>query len=589
MPFRWSSECGKSFEWLKEKLITSPILAYPQLDRNSSPFVLHTDASGQGIGAVLEQEGHVIGYASRSLSQSEQNYSVIQKECLAIVYATKQFRHYLLGRTFQLFTDHAPLQWLSAQKAEGMLCRWALMLQEFDFKISYKPGVKNTNADTLTRIPYQQCATTMFTSSDYRNLIQNAQQTDPIIFSLYKALKSKQRPITTDPVLRQYCQLWSQLKIINGLVCRQYTPDPSSPCVTVPILPASTRNQVLQENHDAPAAGHMGVSKTLYRIRKEAYWVNMAKDVRKDCQQRVKCQESRPPRPQPAPLQNVPIGAPWQMVAIDILEVPTSTSNNRYLLVFQDYFTKWPEAIPLPNQTADLISKEAIKIFTKFGIPDIIHSDQGRNFESYLFQSTLKAFGVEKSRTTAYHPQGDGMVERFNRSLLQLLRSYVDVTTEWEKYLPLVLYAYRTTQHASTCTSPFVLMYGREPKFCPLLKGQSGFEPQSYIEQLQYKMFQMQQLVEANLAQAAEIQKIHYDQSANIRCFKPGHKVWLNCPTAGKLSPRWEGGWKVREITNPVTVEIDCQTTPQDTTMGHGKQLRERKECRKTYCPRSRT
>jgi hypothetical protein len=103
MPFRWSSECGKSFEWLKEK---SPILAYPQLDRNSSPFVLHTDASGQGIGAVLEQEGHVIGYASRSLSQSEQNYSVIQKECLAIVYATKQFRHYLLGCTFQLFTDY---------------------------------------------------------------------------------------------------------------------------------------------------------------------------------------------------------------------------------------------------------------------------------------------------------------------------------------------------------------------------------------------------------------------------------------------------------------------------------------------------
>ena len=177
-PFRWSSECGQSFKWLKEKLITSQILAYPQLDRNSSPFVLHTDASGQGIGAVLKQQGHVIGYASRSLSQSEQNYSVIQKECLAIVYATKQFRHYLLGRTFQLFTDHAPLQWLSAQKAEGMLCRWALMLQEFDFKISYKPGVKNTNADTLSRIPYQQCATTMFTSSDYRNLIQNAQQTD---------------------------------------------------------------------------------------------------------------------------------------------------------------------------------------------------------------------------------------------------------------------------------------------------------------------------------------------------------------------------------------------------------------------------
>ena len=135
------------------------------------------------------------------------------------------------------------------------------------------------------------------------------------------------------------------------------------------------------------------------------------------------------------------------MVAVDILEVPVSSNNNRYILVVQDYFTKWADARPIPDQTAVRITRELVHIFAGYGIPEIIHSDQGRNFESTIIQQTMAAFGVKKTRTTAYHPQGDGMVERFNRTLLQLLRAYVDQQNEWEKYLPLALYAYRTSTH----------------------------------------------------------------------------------------------------------------------------------------------
>jgi len=149
------------------------------------------------------------------------------------------------------------------------------------------------------------------------------------------------------------------------------------------------------------------------------------------------------------------------MVAVDILEVPTSKHNNRYLLVLQDYMTKWADAIPFPNQTACRITEELIKVFSRYGIPDILHSDQGRNFESTILSQTLEVFGICKSRTTAYHPAGDGLVERFNRSLLQLLRAYVQHHNDWEQYLPLVLYAYRTAAHSSTGVSPFELMYGR--------------------------------------------------------------------------------------------------------------------------------
>ena len=133
--FEWTSACNRAFCTLKERLTHAPILVYPQFHHNASKFTLQTDASASGLGAVLEQAGYVVAYASRTLTKSERNYSVIQKECLAAVYAMKQFRHYLLGRPFTLVTDHAPLQWLSAQKMEGLLSRWALAIQECDFVI----------------------------------------------------------------------------------------------------------------------------------------------------------------------------------------------------------------------------------------------------------------------------------------------------------------------------------------------------------------------------------------------------------------------------------------------------------------------
>ena len=150
----WTEVCAAAFTTLKCKLVQAPILVYPQFTVGANPFVLQTDASAMGLGAVLEQDNKVIAYASRSLSKLECNYSTIQKECLAIVFAMKQFRHYLLGRPFTVMTDHAPLQWLSAQKMEGLLCRWALALQEYTFKIVHRKGTLNGNADALSRRPH---------------------------------------------------------------------------------------------------------------------------------------------------------------------------------------------------------------------------------------------------------------------------------------------------------------------------------------------------------------------------------------------------------------------------------------------------
>ena len=252
-----------------------------------------------------------------------------------------------------------------------------------------------------------------------------AQLKDPVVKQLHGGLSSASKPVITDetqPLLKRYLQIWQQLSIIDNVVCRTYTPRSSQQPVIVPVLPLSLRQAAISQSHDIPTAGHQGIAKTLQRLQTSAYWVGMAQDVTKYCKQCNVCQQAKLPTPTPAPLSNVPIGGPWQMLAADILEVPVSRCNNRYLLVVMDYFTKWVEAIPLRDQTAASISAAVIKLCCSFGIPEVLHSDQGRNFESQLFHDVLTAFGIQKSRTTAYHPQGDGMVERFNCSLLQLLR-----------------------------------------------------------------------------------------------------------------------------------------------------------------------
>lgn len=339
-------------------------------------------------------------------------------------------------------------------------------------------------------------------------------------------------------------------------MCRKYSPGPTNDVITVPIIPNSLRKSVITRNHDIPTAGHQGAERTLDKVRKEGYWVNVAKDVESYCRECIKCQEAKLPAPVRAPLTSMPVGRPWQMVAVDVLEVPVSYKNNRYILVIQDYFTKWAEAIPMRDQTAARITEELIKVFSVFGVPDVLHSDQGKNFESTLLKETLQAFGIAKSHTTAYHPQGDGMVERLNRSLLQLLRVFVDKDpADWERYLPLVLYAYRTAAHSSTGVSPFELMHGRQPKSINL-DNQLAFDISSYKGHIQAKLAELRDLVDANLVEASAHQKTGYDKHSINRSFKVGESVWLSVPTAGKLDPRWEGKWKAVAVKSPVTVEI---------------------------------
>ena len=152
--YKWTEKQEQSFQELKEKLTTAPVLMLPDFEKE---FILYTDASGYALGAVLSQKGeddkeHVIAYASKSLTKAEQNYSTTELECYAVIWGIEKFHHYLAGRKFKVVTDHYALKWLQTAALKGRRARWMIRLQPYDYEIVYKEGRKHRNADALSRI-----------------------------------------------------------------------------------------------------------------------------------------------------------------------------------------------------------------------------------------------------------------------------------------------------------------------------------------------------------------------------------------------------------------------------------------------------
>ena len=198
---------------------------------------------------------------------------------------------------------------------------------------------------------------------------------------------------------------------------------------TMLVVPRSLREGMLLEAHGGATSGHFGVDRTLQRLRATYYWPGMTTDVNVYCRACTVCAQAKdPPRKQKAPLGTVRAGFPFEITAVDIMgPFPRSTKGNLYILVLADYFSKWVEIMPLPDMLATTVANVLLdNVFSRFGMPAQLHSDQGPQFESKLMAELCKLLGIKKTRTTPYHPQGDGMVERANRTIQIALKSYVD-------------------------------------------------------------------------------------------------------------------------------------------------------------------
>ena len=209
-------------------------------------------------------------------------------------------------------------------------------------------------------------------------------------------------------------------EIKEGVLCRICVPGPRQDPIVLIVLKESVVPVVLKQLHDDPLGGHFGVEKTLGRVRERYHWHKFTVDTTEFIRTCDTCQRRTGPKPTPrAMLESVPVGGPFEMIAMDILELPLTTKGNRYALVVSDYFTRWPEAFALKDQKAETVARTFVDgVVSRHGIPSVLYSDQGPNFESSLIKEMCHILGITKVRTTPYHPQCDGLVERLNRTVL---------------------------------------------------------------------------------------------------------------------------------------------------------------------------
>lgn len=592
--FTWSQTCENSFRRLKAALCSSPILAYP---KQRGQFILDTDASNIGIGAVLSQvqdgEERVIEYFSKILSKPERNYCVTRKELLAIVKSVDHFHRYLYGREFIIRTDHAALSWLLRLKnPEGQVARWMEKLQQYDFKIKHRPGRQHLNADALSRRPCGDCkhckkldareevadirAVAIENDEEWTTEnLRRSQQADDNIGPLLQCREVQEtRPgwetvSDKSPELKALWAQWNSLRVENGLLKRAWESTDGKHVTMQLVLPRAYVRPVLEEMHGGTSGAHLGINKTLAKVRERFYWVHCREDVEKWCRMCTTCGASKGPITRSRGyMKQYNVGAPFERIAIDVAgPFPQTENGNKYILVAMDYFSKWPEVYAMPNQEATTVARVLVdNLVCRFGVPLELHSDQGRNFESNIFQELCRLLGIHKTRTTALHPQSDGMVERFNRTIEEYLSKVVERhQKDWDRHIPLLLLAYRASIHETTGQTPAKVVLGRDLRLPrDLVFGtprETVSDVNGYVEALRESMLETHALVRNRIKIVSDRMKAQYDVRANHGGFVEGDLVWLYNPQrkkrlSPKLIPVWEGPYKIIKKINDVVYRI---------------------------------
>ena len=587
--FEWTQQCQGAFDHLRKCLMTTPILAFPDHSRH---FMLDTDASDTGIGAILSQvqdDGGeaVIAYASRSLSRQEQRYCVTRRELLAVVEFIHHFRHYLLGVHFTLRTDHGSLVWIqNFKEPEGQLARWLERLQEYTFTVVHRPGNQHTNVDALSRVPCNQCGRVTHVYSPAHLAAQigivsqghsaadvhDQQLNDSSIGPVLKAKESGATPNldevkTWSRESRQLVQMWSSLKVDNSVLWRLCIDGRSQHLQLV--LPSVVRESVLQDLHSGSMGGHVGESKMIHLVRERYYWPGWKESVKEWCRKCRTCSTRKmAPPSKRAPLQTLQAGYPLQIVAVDILgPLPVTAQGNKYVLVACDCFTRWVEVYAIPNQEALTVAKMLVdEMFCRFSPPEQLHSDQGRQFEADLLKEVCTLLQIHKTRTTAYHPHCNGLVERFNRTLLDMLSTTVkDHKMDWDQCIRRVCLAYNSSVHASTGYSPFYLMYGRQVNLpVDLMYGSTPHEACTlgdYAHTLRNNLTEAYVLARRKGITEHNRQKALYDVKVHGAPYQVGDWVWLHSPAVPrgqcrKLHHPWTGPFKVIECIGECDYKI---------------------------------
>ena len=428
--------------------------------------MVQTDASPQGIGAVIIQDNVPVVFVSRTLTDTESRYSQIEREFLAIVFGLSRLKKYLIGTNFTLLTDHKPIVQLFSKPIDALsnrLQRWMVAIQHFTFKISHIKGSENILADALSRnaVPgdpiesetaeYTLCFLLKSTPFNLK-IIADATKIDPVLSKVVDAIAHKWNS-REFKFLQPYYSIRAELTV-------KYTKGVFVLCKSSRVvIPNSIRTTVLEAAHET----HIGVTKMKAMLRGYCYWPGMNGDIEEFVRRCVPCTVHQK-RPDTAPM--IPTAekekAPWQSIAVD-LTGPSEVLDGKVVLTVIDLFSRYPECFVLRDGSASDIVSCLRSLFARQGFPARVISDNGTQFVSKEFTGFLERCGVKAVHSSLYYPQGNSTIERLHGSIKSKLRRMrYDSNIPLQQALDNILYSIRSSPNDVTGFTPFFRLNERE-------------------------------------------------------------------------------------------------------------------------------
>ena len=593
----WTAEHQQVLEELLKCLKEPPVMAYPDF---SLPFILHCDASEHGLGAVLYQEQgdavRVVSYGSRTLNPAEKNYYLHsgKLEFLAMKWGvTEKFHDYLYyASSFTVYSDCNPLSYLlTSAKLNATTIRWVGELANYNFSIKYRPGKQSVDCDFLSRYPCERDnpdSNGVELDSDdigaivagckekgkfarvgsvvavddgrmFRSVgkigseeIKRAQEEDAVVSVVIPWILSGTEPSRAERRDLGVSEkaLVNQLKRLEvnqqGIIVRR-----GKNGVQV-VVPEEYKKLVYAELHER--MGHLGANRVVQLAQERFYWPHMSRDIHHYVENVCQCvKRKRPRREQRAPMQHIMTSEPFELVGIDYMHLDRAVGGYEYLLVVVDHFTHFAQVYPTKNKSGRTAADKIFNNFVlRYGFPKTLHHDQGGEFENKLFQRLQELSGVEASRTTPYHPQGNGKVERFNRTIINMLKTMQSKEkTRWKDHVDKLVFAYNCTRNDTTTFSPFYLLFGRSPRLpVDFLfdvdedEDDKGVSHVEFAESWKQAMSDAYAVVRENTSKSAARGKNHYDKKTFGACLDIGDRVLVRNVSerggTGKLRNYWE-------------------------------------------------
>ena len=351
------------------------------------------------------------------------------------------------------------------------------------------------------------------------------------------------------------------------------------------VLPRVRIKEVMALAHNNRLCGHFSHRKTKAVLQRSFMWPGMAKEIKVWCRNCIECQKAGKKGPTKVPLHPLPvIGTPFSKIAFDLVDpLPRTSRRHRYILTCMCLGPKYPDAIPLTKVDATTVADAMLDIFSRIGIPAEILTDQGSVFMGQLTKQLCSMCKIKHIRTSPYHPQTDGALERWHGTLKQMLRKCQDRRTDWDKILKYLLFAYRNTPHSNTGFSPFEVVYGRglRSPLEVLKEGWAGGEMEQrnvidWINELGKHLEGMREVVAGREEKARKRMKQEYDKKAKPRTFNERSMVLVRAPDIrGTLEDIWEGAYEVSRVISEVTLEIAVPTRRSRRRVVHINMVKE--------------